>query len=335
MAAPALPRGLWRMILYDLECQDALHIWGTCAELSGTLGSCDIAASAFALTRLRLSATSPLALKHWVRVLHQCMETARVEDWAQSMLIHTEEYDDDADDVYDHSLVSWPASRQHSPRNVLDLMELVHGACPSLCLDSHILAMSCMVMIGPSCTSKCRIHMRVLCFAEGHRYQVWELMWSQHWWELLRTSQYDWWDLDCDESISRTSLRHIAVCNIDHPAYGIAVLPSISRRLDLWESFQLWHTTEDDNDVPWLPCFYDFANSVSLIIPSAVRITNFFHPHNAARQVHKQAQDGIVYTCAEFIHWYGTHLGRQRWLEAASGDEQRLNEILRRAFPEH
>ena len=318
MTAPALPRGVWRTIHYELDCKDALQIWGTCKELSGSLDKIDIAASAFALTRPRLSATSPLALKHWVRVLHQCMETAKVEDWAQSVLIHTEEYDDD-DDVYGHFLVSWPSPKQHSPCDAAELMEFIHGgeACPSLCLDSYVLAMSCMVLIGPSCSSQCRIHMRALCFAEGHRYQVWELVWSQ----------YDSWEMFCDASMFSKSIFDIAVCDVDHPADGIAVLPSISRRLDLWEGFQLWHTTDDIANLHWLPCFYDPATRAPL------NVTDFFHHHDTARQVQKQAQDGIVYTCGEFIHWYGTHLGRHRWLEAESEDEQSLKEILRKAFP--
>ncbi len=175
--------------------------------------------------------------------------------------------------------------------------------------------------------------MRALCLAEGHRYQIWELMWSQHWWELLCTSQYDWWELVCDESISRTSIRYIAVCNIDNPADGIAVLPSISRRLDLWESFQLWHTTDDLGDLQWLSCFYDPATPAPWTIPNTVKIKHYFHPYDAAQPVQRVAQDGIVYTCGEFIHWYGTQLGRQRWLEAESENEQRLKEILRKAFP--
>ena len=165
--------------------------------------------------------------------------------------------------------------------------------------------------------------MRALCFAEGLRYQVWELVWSQ----------YDWWELVCDASISSNSIRDIAVCNVDNPADNIAVLPSISGRLDFWEIFQLWHTTDDNDDLQWLPCFYDPATRAPLTISSTVKITDFFHPHDAARPVKKQAQDGIVYTCGEFIHWYGTHLGRQRWLEAESEDEQSLKEILRKAFP--
>ena len=98
MIVPALPRGLWQMILYDLNCNDVLQIWRTCKQLAGTLDKCAIAACAFALTRPRLSATSPLALKHWVKVLHQCMEAGKVEDWAHSILFHTEEYNDDFDD---------------------------------------------------------------------------------------------------------------------------------------------------------------------------------------------------------------------------------------------
>jgi hypothetical protein len=313
MNVPALPRGLWQMILYDLDCQDALQIWGTCKELSGTLDKCDIAASAFALTRPKLSATFPLALKHWVKVLHQCMEAAKVEDWAQSMLIHTEEYNDDADD--DHALVSWPAPRQHSPCDVVELMGLIHGgeACPSLCLDAYVLAMTCMVLIGPSCTSQCRIHMRALCFVAGHGYQVFRVQYA---------------------SGNTSSIRDIAVCSIDHPADGIAVLPSISGRLDLWESIQLWHTTDDVDKLQWLPCFYDPDTRAPFNLEERFLYQHhFFQPRNAVRLVQRQAQDCIVYTCGEFIHWYGTHLGRQRWLEAQSEDEQRLKVILRRAFP--
>ena len=321
MTAPALPRGLWRTIHYELDCKDVLQIWGTCKELSGSLDKIDIAASAFALTRPRLSATSPLALEHWVKVMRQCMETGKVEDWAQSMLIHTEEDDDDDDDDDDdHFLVSWPAPEQHSPFHVLELIDLVHGACPSLRLDSHILAMSCMVLIGPSCTSQSRIHMRALCLAEGVRYQVWEFVWRQL--PLI-------WVPDDSSNL----IRDIAVCNVDNPADGIAVFPSISGRLDFWGIFQHWHTSDENDDWQWLPCFYDPALRAPLTISNTVKITDFFHPHDAARPVKKQAKDSIVYTCGEFIHWYGTHLGRHRWLEAESEDEQSLKEILRKAFP--
>ena len=166
--------------------------------------------------------------------------------------------------------------------------------------------------------------MRALCFAERQRHQVWEFVWSQ----------YDWWELFCDASMFQKSILDVAVCNVAHPAvWNIAVLPSIARRLDLWRGFQLWHTTDDIANLDWLPCFCHPATRAPLTIPSAVTITGFFHPQDAAQPVKKQAQDGIVYIFGEFIHWYGTHLGRQRWLEAESEDEHRLKEILRRAFP--
>ena len=164
--------------------------------------------------------------------------------------------------------------------------------------------------------------MRALCFADGRRYQVWELVWRQ----------YDWWDISISD-FSLSSIRNIAVCSVDNPADGIAVLPSISGRLDLWEGFQLWHTTDDIDDLQWLPCFYDPATRAPLTIPSTVKITDFFHSHDAEQPVKKQAKDGIVYTCGDFIYWYGTHLGRQFWLEAESEDEQSLKVIVCKAFP--
>ena len=157
--------------------------------------------------------------------------------------------------------------------------------------------------------------MKALCFAEGHRYQVWELIWTQYY-----------------QSISN-AIRDIAVSNVAKPADGIAVLPSVSRRLELWESFQLWHTRDDVGDLQWLPCFYDLATPAPWPIPNTVKITNIFHSRVAAQPVQRLAQDGTAYTCGEFIHWCGTQLGRQRWLEAESENEQRLKEILRKAFP--
>ena len=154
--------------------------------------------------------------------------------------------------------------------------------------------------------------MRALCFSEGHGYQVFRVQYA---------------------SVNVNAIRDIAVCSIDHPADGIAVFPSISGRLDLWKNIQQWRTPDDVDDLQWLPVLYDPATRAPFNGTERFRFHHhFFHSRVAAQPVQRLAQGGIAYTCGEFIHWYGTHLGRQRWLEAQSEDEQRLKAILRRAF---